>query len=72
MVKIHFVFHTSVICLVAFISDTLPGQIQNPPPPVEIDGKDKYFVKRVDDIKYNKQKHQYMYFTKWRGYIEPL
>ena len=37
-----------------------------------MDGKDEYFVKRIDDIKYNKQKHQYIYLTKWRGYIEPL
>ena len=37
-----------------------------------MDSEDKYFVERVDNIKYDKQKHQYMYFTKWRGYIEPL
>ena len=34
--------------------DALPGQIQDPPPPVEVDGEDEYFVKRIDNIKYNK------------------
>ena len=71
MVKIHFIFHTSVLCPAAPISDALLRQIQDPPPPVEMNGEDEYFVKRINDIKYDKQKHQYMYFIKWRGYIEP-
>ena len=62
----------SVLCPATPTLDTLLGQIQDPPPPVEVDGKDKYFVKRIDNIKYNKQKCQYMYFTKWRGYTKPL
>ena len=44
----------SVLCPAAPILNALPGQIQNPPPPVEVDSKDKYFIKRIDDIKYNK------------------
>ena len=36
-----------------------------------MDGKNKYFVERVNDIKHDKQKRQYMYFIKWRGYTEP-
>ena len=44
----------SVLCPTAPISDTLPGQIQDPPPPVKVDGKDKYFIKKIDNIKYNK------------------
>ena len=62
----------SVFCPAIFILNALLRQIQNPPPPIKMDGKNKYFVKRVDDIKYNKWKHQYIYFTKWRGYIELL
>ena len=39
-VKIHSVFHTSVLCPAAPVSDALPGQIQDPPPPVKMDGED--------------------------------
>jgi len=38
---------------------------------VEVDGEDEYFVERIDNIKYDKRKRQYMYLTKWRGYTEP-
>ena len=62
----------SVLCPAAFVLDALPGQIQDPPPPVKVDGEDKYFIERIDDIKYDKWKRQYMYFIKWRGYTEPL
>ena len=53
------------------ILDALPGQIQDPPPLVKVDGEDEYFIKRINNIKYNKQKCQYIYLTKWRGYTEP-
>ena len=39
------------------VLDALPGQIQDPPPLVKVDGKNKYFIKRIDNIKYNKRKH---------------
>ena len=54
MVKIHPVFYTSVLRPTAPILDALPKQIQDPPPPVKVDGKDKYLIKRVNNIKYNK------------------
>ena len=54
------------------ILDALLRQIQDPPPPVKVDGEDKYFIKKINNIKYDKQKRQYIYFTKWRGYTEPL
>ena len=56
MVKIYFVFYTSVLRPAAPVLDALPGQIQDPPPPVKIDGENKYFIKRINNIKYNKQK----------------
>jgi len=56
----------------ALILDALPGQIQDPPPLVKVDGEDKYLVKRVNDIKYNKQKRKYIYLTKWWGFTKPL
>jgi len=46
------------------ILDALPRQIQDPPPLVKVDGKDKYLIKRVNNIKYNKQKRKYIYLTK--------
>ena len=62
----------SVLCPTAPVLDTLPKQIQDPPPPIKIDSEDEYFIKKIDNIKYDKQKHQYMYFIKWRGYTKPL
>jgi len=44
----------SVLYPAAPILDALPRQIQDPPLPVKVDGEDKYLVKRVNDIKYNK------------------
>jgi len=54
------------------ILDALPRQIQDPPPPVKVDGEDEYLIKRVNDIKYNKWKRKYIYLIKWRGFTEPL
>ena len=62
----------SVLRPTATVLDTLLRQIQDPLPPVKIDDEDKYFIKRVNDIKYNKQKCQYIYLIKWRGYTKPL
>ena len=62
----------SVLRPAAPILDALSRQIQDPPPLVKVDGEDEYFIKRIDDIKYNKRKRQYIYLIKWRGYTEPL
>ena len=56
MVKIYFVFYILVLCPTAPVLDALSGQIQDPPPPVKVDGENEYFIKRINDIKYNKQK----------------
>ena len=53
-VKIYFVFYMSVLHSTAPILDTLPGQIQDPPLPVKVDSEDEYFIKRINNIKYNK------------------
>ena len=47
----------SVLRPSAPILDTLPKQIQDPPPLVKVDSENKYFIKRINDIKYNKQKY---------------
>ena len=40
--------------------------------PVEVDGENEYFVERIDDIKYNKRKRQYIYLMKWKGFTKSL
>jgi len=64
MVKIHSVFYTLVLHPATPILDALPRQIQDPPPLVKVDNKDKYLIKRVNDIKYDKRKRKYIYLTK--------
>jgi len=54
MVKIHPIFYISVLYPTAPILDALSKQIQNPPPLVKVDSKDKYLVERVNNIKYDK------------------
>ena len=54
MVKIYFVFYTSVLYSTTPILDALPGQIQDPPPLVKMDSEDEYFIKRINNIKYDK------------------
>ena len=43
-----------VLYLTAPILDALPRQIQDPPPPVKVDGEDEYFIEKINNIKYNK------------------
>ncbi len=53
--KIHPVFHVSLLRPAAPKLDYLPGQ-QNPPPdPVIIDREPKYVIKRVEKIRFNKK-----------------
>jgi len=37
-----------------------------------VDSKDKYLVEKINNIKYNKQKRQYIYLMKWRGFYKPI
>ena len=46
------------------ILDALLKQIQDPLPLVKVDGKDKYFIEKINNIKYNKRKRQYIYLIK--------
>ena len=56
MVKIYFVFYTSVLYPAAPVLNTLLRQIQDPPLPVKVDSEDEYFIKKINNIKYDKQK----------------
>ena len=45
-----------VLRLTAPVLNALLRQIQNPPPPIKVDGEDEYFIKKINNIKYNKRK----------------
>ena len=72
MVKIYSIFYTLVLRPTAPVLDALSRQIQDPPPLVKVDSENKYFIKKINNIKYNKQKRQYIYFTKWRSFTKSL
>ena len=65
--RIHPVFHTSLLSLSA--DDPYKDQVQEPPPPVEIEGKEEFEVEDIVDslIKRNKL----YYKVKWIGYDDP-
>ena len=67
--KIHPVFHTSLLRPTAPPECALPGQNPPPPPPVEADGEDWYYIERIDD---SRMKHRRLeYLVRWCGYTEP-
>jgi hypothetical protein len=46
--KYHNIFY--ILLLEPTTDDTYPGQNKEPPPPVEIDGKDEYCIEAVLDF----------------------
>ncbi|KAJ8111654.1 hypothetical protein OPT61_g5797 [Boeremia exigua] len=68
--KIHPVFHVSLLRPAAPDLDYLPGQRNPPPEPVIIDGEPEYVVERVERIRFNKKRREYEYLTRWTGYDE--
>jgi hypothetical protein len=65
--KCHNVHHVSLLEPAA--NDLYPGQWRDPLPPVEIDGKDKYFIEAILDSWIHHCKLQYL--VKWIGYNMP-
>ena len=65
--KCHNVQHVSLLEPAA--NDPYPGQQSDPPPPVEIDGEDEYFIEAILDSRIHRKKLQYM--VKWVGYDMP-
>jgi hypothetical protein len=49
MRAVHPVFH--VLMLEPSVSNSIPEQIQSPPPPVEIDGEAEYEISEILDSK---------------------
>jgi hypothetical protein len=65
--KYHNVFHVSLLEPAA--NNAYPGQNIEPPPPVEIDGEDEYFIEAILDSRIHQWKLQYL--IKWVGYDLP-
>jgi hypothetical protein len=63
----HNVFHVSLLEPAA--DDAYPGQNMEPPPLVEIDGEDEYFIEAILDSRIHRRKLQYL--IKWVGYDLP-
>ena len=68
--KIHDVFHTNLLRPAAGPDTALPGQRNEPPPAVEVDGEQEWFINRIEDSRYNRRRRQYEFLVKWTGYDE--
>jgi hypothetical protein len=68
--KIHPVFHVSLLRPAAHESDYLPGQLEEPPEPVVVDGELEYFVESIEDMRFNRRSRKWEYLVKWTGYDE--
>jgi hypothetical protein len=65
--KYHNIFHVSLLEPAA--NDAYPGRNMEPPPPVEIDSEDQYFIEDILDSWIHRRILQYL--TKWVGYDLP-
>jgi hypothetical protein len=65
--KIHPVFHVSLLEPAA--TDPLPGQVNPPPPPIEVEGELEWEVEEILDSRKRRNKIQYL--VKWIGDDHP-
>lgn len=66
MNNIHNVFHVGL--LTPYPDDTIPGRVQVPPPPVEIDGIMEEEVEAIVDSKFERGILKYL--VKWKGFTD--
>jgi hypothetical protein len=69
--NIHPVQHVSLLRPAAPESEYLPGQLNPPPEPVEIDGEREFYVERIEDLRLNRRRNRHEYLVKWTGYDDP-
>jgi hypothetical protein len=62
--QIHPVFHSNLLRLDP--DNPLPGQIQEPPPPIEIEGEEEFEVSKIKDSRRYRGRLQYR--VDWMGY----
>jgi hypothetical protein len=62
--KIHPVFHTSL--LKPYQENEIEGRVQEPPPPIEVDGEEEYEVEKILSHKYKNGRIKY--YIRWKGY----
>ena len=62
--KIHPIFHVSLFEL--YKDSTIPGRLQAPPPPIEVDGAEEFEVSEILDSRINRRKLDYL--VHWQGY----
>ena len=51
--------------------DPFPSQRADPPPPVEVDGKEEYHVDEILDSREYGRWQKLQYLVKWSGYDRP-
>jgi len=51
--KIHDIFYTNLLRPAPRPDAALRGQQNEPPPAVEIDGEQEWFIERIEDSQYN-------------------
>ena len=68
MCAVHPVFHVSMLEPVTL--NSIPNQVQAPPPPVEIDGEPKYKISKILDSKIDRRRRpcNLLYLIRWSGY----
>ena len=62
--KIHPVFHVSL--LEPYKESTLPGRVQETPPPIEIEGEEEFEVSEILDSRIHRRRLEYL--VHWQGY----
>jgi hypothetical protein len=65
-VRIHPVFHISLLELAQPRNEPIPGHIQPPPPPIIIDDEEEWEVEEIVDSCYHREQLQYR--VKWTGF----